>query len=65
MFTLINGVLLKPLPYPQPDGLVAVHGHSDTWNTEIYGEQNVTYLDFLDCKRESRDGRRALQRRHG
>lgn len=54
MFTLINGVLLKPLPYPEPDRMVAVHGHSDTWNTEIYGEQNVAYPDFLDCRRESR-----------
>src|SRR5216684_951260 len=54
MFTLINGVLLKPLPYPESDWMVAVHGHSDTWNTEIYGEQNVAYPDFLDCRRESR-----------
>jgi len=54
MFTLINGVLLKPLPYPQPDKLVAVHGHTDTWNAEIYGEQNVAYPDFLDCQRASR-----------
>jgi predicted permease len=54
MFTLINGVLLKPLPYPEPGRLVAVHGHTDTWNTEIYGEQNVAYPDFLDCRRESR-----------
>jgi predicted permease len=53
MFTLINGVLLKPLPYPQAERLVAVHGHSDTWNTTIYGEQNVAYQDFLDCQRES------------
>jgi predicted permease len=54
MFTVINGVLLKPLPYPQPDKLVSVHGHSDTWKTEIYGEQNVAYPDFLDCQRGSR-----------
>src|ERR1700686_5494146 len=50
MFTLINGVLLKPLPYPQAERLVAVHGQSDTWNTTIYGEQNVAYQDFLDCQ---------------
>ena len=54
MFTLINGVLLKPLPYPKPDQLVAVHGQSDTWNAAIYGEQNVAYPDFLDFQRACR-----------
>src|SRR5436189_525041 len=54
MFTVVNGVLLKPLPYPEPNKLVSVHGHSDTWNAAVYGEQNVAYLDFLDCQRASR-----------
>jgi predicted permease len=54
MFTVINGVLLKPLPYPEPATLVAVHGHSDTWNAALYGQQNVAYFDFLDCQRASR-----------
>ncbi len=54
MFTVVNGVLLKPLPYPEPGRLVAVHGHSDSWNTAVYGEQNVAYPDFLDCQRSSR-----------
>jgi hypothetical protein len=34
------------LPYPQPDKLVAIHGHDDTWNAEIAGEQNVACPDF-------------------
>ena len=54
MFTVINGVLLKPLPYPEPNRLVTLHGHTDTWNTEAFGEQNLAYFDFLDCQRESR-----------
>jgi len=53
MFTVVNGVLLKPLPYPDPDKLVAVHGHTETWNTKIYGEQNVAYPDFLDLQRDA------------
>lgn len=53
MFSLVSGVLLKPLPYPEPNRLVAVNGHTDGWNAKIYGEQKLAYLDFLDCQRES------------
>jgi predicted permease len=49
MFTIINGVLLKPLYYPEPDRLVTLHGQ-----TQEYGEQwGFSYLDFLDFQRES------------
>lgn len=54
MFSIVESVLLKPLPYPEPGRLMAVHGHSKTWNTAVYGEQNVAYLDFVDCQRQSR-----------
>ncbi|HKW62762.1 MAG TPA: ABC transporter permease [Candidatus Acidoferrum sp.] len=53
MFSLVDGVLLKPLPYPEPHRLVAVNGHTDGWNTKVYGEQKLAYPDFLDCQRES------------
>jgi predicted permease len=53
IFSLVSGVLLKPLPYPEPRRLVAVNGYSGTWNANVYGEQNLAYLDFLDCQRES------------
>lgn len=54
MFSLVSGVLLKPLPYPEPNRLVSVNAHTDGWNTKIYGAQKLAYLDFLDCQRESR-----------
>ncbi len=54
MFTVVNGVLLRPLPYRNPDRLVAVHGYTEGWNTKVFGEQNVAYLDFLDAQRASR-----------
>jgi predicted permease len=50
MFTVINGVVLKPLPYPQPDRLLTVHGLH-----EKYGEQwGFSYPEFLDCQRQTR-----------
>ena len=53
MFTVVNGVLLKPLPYPQADRLVTVNAHTEGWNTKIFGKQKLAYLDFLDCQREA------------
>lgn len=49
MFTLVNGVLLKPLAYPEPERLVTLHG-----TTEKYGDQWFANLDFLDCQHQSR-----------
>ncbi len=50
MFTVINGVLLKPLAYPEADRLVALHG-----KTEKYGEQwGFSYPEFHDYQRASR-----------
>lgn len=54
MFTLVNGVLLRPLPFPDPAELVGIHGQSEGWNTKAFGEENLAYLDYLDCKREAR-----------
>ena len=49
MFTVVDGVLLKPLQYP-PDRLLALHvqtgKYEDKWS--------FSYPDFLDCQRESR-----------
>jgi predicted permease len=50
MFAVMNGVLLKPLPYPEPDRLVALHEQADT-HGDPWG---VAYLNFLDCERASR-----------
>ena len=54
MFALVNGILLKPLPYPEPDRLLAVHGYSPAWNVAVFGAQNLAYYDFLDCRRQAR-----------
>jgi predicted permease len=50
MFTVLHGVLLKPLAYPEPDRLVTLREH-----TEQYGDQwGFAYPSFLDGKRQSR-----------
>jgi len=54
MFTVINGVLLTPLPYPDPGRLVDVNGRSDSLSVAGFELQNLAYYDFLDCQRESR-----------
>jgi putative ABC transport system permease protein len=53
MFTVINGVLLKPLPYREPDRLVTLQEQTD-WSTQWGNVWAFTYPNFLDCKRESR-----------
>jgi predicted permease len=48
MFTILNAVLLKPLPFTKPDRMVRV------WETLPNGTPNdTTTLTFLDWKRQS------------
>jgi predicted permease len=49
LFSVVNGVLLNPLPYPQPDRLVALYSRttdSPAWS--------ISYPNFLDWVRDSR-----------
>jgi predicted permease len=54
MFTVVNGVILKPLPYADPGHLIAIYGHSADWNDALYGEQHLSRPDFLDIKQASK-----------
>jgi predicted permease len=53
MFTVINGVLLKPYPFPQPGRLVSLQEKTD-WSTPYGNIWAFTYPNYLDCKRDSR-----------
>ena len=49
MFSVVNAVLLRPLPYADPDRLVAVGERTDTGDTERVG-----YATFIDWQARSR-----------
>ena len=50
MFTVVNGILLKPLSFRQPERLISLYeqprNQPDQWP--------FSYPDFVDCRRESR-----------
>ncbi len=50
IFSVVNAVLLRPLPYPQPDRLMQI------WNTGTPGETSewVSYPDYLDIRRQQK-----------
>jgi len=49
LFSVISGVLLEPLPYPEPDRLVALYSRDAN-----YMQSSVAYLNFLDWVRDNR-----------
>jgi putative ABC transport system permease protein len=47
IFSLVNGVLLKPLPYPKADRLVAIHQ-----TVPGFDRFTLDYPDYLDFRRQ-------------
>ena len=48
LFSVVNGVLLNPLPFPNSEQLVAVYSKTPTFQ-----ESSVTYPNFLDWQKDS------------
>src|SRR5579864_2576192 len=49
LFSVVNGVLLNPLPYPQPDRLVSLYSRTSTFT-----QSSISYPNFLDWQRNNR-----------
>jgi hypothetical protein len=50
IFSVLEGVLLAPLPYSQPDRLVMVW----EWNLHLKQVREPSYPNFLDWQRDAR-----------
>lgn len=48
LFSVVNGVLLNPLPYPHPDQVVTVDS-----TTSDFGEGSISYPDYQDWVRDN------------
>jgi predicted permease len=54
MFTVINGVLLKPLHFPDPDRLLTLNEQTKGITDYRWGDLwAYSYPNYLDCKHES------------
>jgi putative ABC transport system permease protein len=49
IFSVVNGVLLQPLPFPEPDRLIRVYPLTDEGEPSAF-----SVLNFLDWRRQSR-----------
>ena len=66
MFTVINGVLLKPLHYPDPDRLFTLNEQTKGITDYRWGDLwAYSYPNYLDCKHESRSLDMAAWRYNG
>lgn len=49
IFSVVNGVLLNPLPYPHPNELVTVHASKPN-----FSEGSISYPNFRDWQRDNK-----------
>src|ERR1700760_361961 len=48
LFSVVNGVLLNPLPYPHPEELVTLHESKPNFSTG-----SISFPNFLDWQRDN------------
>ena len=49
LFSVVNGVLLKPLPFPEPEQLITIHQSKPNFDAGA-----MPYPNFLDLQRENK-----------
>ena len=49
IFSVVNALLIRPLPYPNPDRMVVIFGVQGT-----QGQQGVVYQDYVDWRAQNR-----------
>jgi predicted permease len=49
IFSIVNGVLMNPLPFPQPERLVALHESKPNFD-----KGSISYPNFLDWQKDNR-----------
>src|SRR5690349_5770528 len=48
LFSVVNGVLLNPLPYPEPNRVMAVY-----FKTSQFQQASIPYMNFLDWQKDN------------
>ena len=61
VFSLVNGLFLRPFPFPEPERLVYINEAAPKWNLDMTG---INYHDYAQWRRDQKvfDGDRALRR---
>ena len=54
IFSVVNAVLLRPLPFPNPDELVALGGHNTRDSSRVGRLDTISFPEFFDLRLRNR-----------